>query len=100
MSERITVAILFEAKPRHFEDLREALRRFAVHVVAEDGCVYYKLYQVIGQNNALYVHEQWTSQASFETHRATTSSIELNERFGDWLSRPLSYHMLDVLSEA
>jgi quinol monooxygenase YgiN len=98
MTDRATIAILFEAKPQHFKDLREALRRFSVDVATEDGCVYYKLYQVKGRDNALYVHEQWKSQTNFETHRATTSSVELNKRLGDWLSGSPTYYMLDVLS--
>lgn len=100
MSAKVTLAILFESKPECFGELLNALTTLAANVLAEDGCEYFKLYRVLGEDNALYVHEQWASQEAFEAHRATNGSSALNDRLGEWLCRPPAHHALAALHEA
>lgn len=87
MSER-HVIVEFNALPGQEEALRAGLLQYIEPARAEDGCLYYDLYESREVPGCFYILDGWRDAPAFEAHIASVNVKRVRELVRPLLAEP------------
>lgn len=85
----ITVIAHATAKPGKEKELRAALQSMVVPTRTEEGCLNYDLHQSLKNPCDFVFHENWTDQASLDTHLQTKHIADAMTAAQHFLAEPV-----------
>ena len=88
MSGKITCLVFIEVKEGRAKEQINLYQQIKPLVLAEPGCLEYKLTQVKGSDTKFILIEQWTSKESLAAHDATPHMIDADSKSPAFRSKP------------
>ena len=93
---RVVLIARLSAKPETLEELMRRGRGMLAPTQAEPGCLSYRLYQELVDENELVFVEEWDSRQALEAHFQTEHFLEFQRALADLLAGPgdpVAYHV-------
>jgi quinol monooxygenase YgiN len=88
MSGKITCLVFIEVKEGRAKEQITLYKQIKPMVLAEPGCIEYKLTQVKGSDTRFILIEQWTSKEALAAHDATPHMIDAGSKSPAFRSKP------------
>lgn len=88
MNGKITCLVFIEVKEGRAKDQINLYKKIKSMVLAEPGCIEYKLTQVKGSETKFILIEQWTSKEALAAHDATPHMIDADSKSPAFRSKP------------
>lgn len=80
--------IEFNCAPENTEQVRVLLLEYIAPARAEDGCLYFDLYQNDAVPNRFFVLDGWRDQATLDAHRLSANVARVRGLLAPLLSEP------------
>jgi quinol monooxygenase YgiN len=98
-SESIRLIVTFRPKPEQSASLRRAVQGLVAPTRREQGCIEYRLHEVIDRPDELVLYEAWAAQADLDRHLETPALRAFVASLDQMLAEPLSIRRLRDLGE-
>ena len=98
-SDEIRLMVIFRPKAEHSASLRSAVLGLVAPTRCEQGCIEYRLHEVIGRTGELLLYEAWASQSDLDRHLETPALRAFVASVDDMLAEPLSIQRLRDLGD-
>lgn len=98
-SDEIRLVVLFRPKAVHSARLRRAVQALVAPTRCEQGCIEYRLHEVLGDTDELLLYEAWASQGDLDRHLETPALRSFVASLDEMLAEPLNIRRLRDLGD-
>ena len=88
MAQKIKCLVFIEVKEGRAKEQIDLYKQIKPMVLAEPGCIEYKLTQVKGSETKFILVEQWASKEALAAHDATPHMIDADSKSPEFRSKP------------
>ena len=95
--ERVFLIAWLKPKPGREDELAQLLEGMCAPSRAEEGCVFYNLFQSADEEGVFHFIECWKTQAALDAHREEEHYKEFRARLPDLIAEPVGVKFLNAI---